>query len=81
MGIQSPLVGRFQPTKVGWRTREGRELPSPDDSGSEPVSVCAVSVAKSIRLNHFLGSLRNLVSQKALCSIVYFIKYRRMGFC
>ena len=66
---------------VGWPTRESRELPSPDDSGSEPASVCAVSVLKSIRWNHFLGSLRNLVSQKALCSIVYCIKYRRMGFC
>ena len=41
----------------------------------------AVSVLKSIRWNHFLGSLRNLVSQKALRSIVYLIKYRRMGFC
>lgn len=76
MGIQSPLVGRFQPTNVGWRTRESRELPSPVDSGSEPASVCALSVLKSMRWNHFLGSLRNLVSQKAL----YFIKYR-MGFC
>ena len=49
MGIQSHLVGRFQPTNVGWPTRESRELPSPDDSGSEPASVCAVSVLKSIR--------------------------------
>lgn len=52
-------------------------MPPPDDSGSEPASVYAVSVLKVLDEIIFLGSLRNLVSQKALRSIVYFIKYRR----
>lgn len=80
-GNQSPVVGRFWHTNIAQRMEKGREPPTLDYSASVQHLYELSLFRKVLEEIIFSDSLKNPVSQKALCSVIYFIKYRRMGLC
>lgn len=80
-GNQSPVVGRFWHRNIAQRMEKGREPPPLDYSASVQHLYELSLFRKVLEEIIFSDSLKNPVSQKALCSVIYFIKYRRMGLC